>query len=90
MLYAYSPRGMGACSIFFEIERLKICFVWNGDHISMRQIKTEESKVLTFSDEHAFFTLIEERLEQQGFELLDTLSPLDQPSTLADAAWKNL
>lgn len=48
----------------------------DGGEVSMRQHETKESKILTVKDEHSFFSLIEERLEQQGFELLDTYTPL--------------
>ncbi|MBN1223603.1 MAG: hypothetical protein JXB23_10155 [Candidatus Aminicenantes bacterium] len=38
----------------------------------MQKSEKDESKVMTVRDERAFFSLIEERLERQGFELLDT------------------
>jgi len=44
----------------------------------MKQPKATESKILTVKDEDIFFALIEERMEQQGFELLDTFAPLPQ------------
>ena len=52
--------------------------------VSMKQTKAEELKVITVEDEHVFFALIEERLERQGFELLDTFSPLPQRETSAE------
>jgi len=45
---------------------------------SMKQPKAAELKILMVRDEDIFFSLIEERMEQQGFELLDTISPLAQ------------
>ena len=48
----------------------------DGGEILMKQPETKESKILTVKDEHIFFSLIEERMEQQGFELLDTFNPL--------------
>jgi len=45
---------------------------------SMKQPKATEPEILTVKDEDIFFSLIEERMEQQGFELLDTISPLAQ------------
>jgi len=48
----------------------------DGGEVSMRQQETKESKILTVKDEHSFFSLIEEHMEQQGFELLDTYTPL--------------
>ena len=50
----------------------------------MRQTKTEKSKILTVKDEHIFFTLIEEHLEQQGFELLETFTPAAQRTDSAE------
>jgi len=44
----------------------------------MKQPKATEPEILTVKDEDIFFSLIEERMEQQGFELLDTISPLAQ------------
>ncbi|MFC2166303.1 hypothetical protein ACFLT2_15065 [Acidobacteriota bacterium] len=52
----------------------------------MRQSETKESKILTVKDEHIFFSLLEERLEQQGFELLDTFNPLARSLTPAELA----
>jgi hypothetical protein len=50
--------------------------------VSMTQTKAQESKILTVGDEHTFFSLIEERLEQQGFELLDTFnSPVQRTAS---------
>ena len=56
----------------------------DGGEVSMRQTKAEESKMLTVKDEHIFFTLIEEHLEQQGFELLETFTPAAQRINSAD------
>jgi hypothetical protein len=47
----------------------------DGGEILMKQPETKEPKILTVKDEHIFFSLIEERMEQQGFELLDTFTP---------------
>jgi len=50
----------------------------DGGEVSMKQPKATESKILTVKDEDIFFALIEERMEQQGFELLNTFAPLPQ------------
>jgi hypothetical protein len=47
----------------------------DGGEVVMRQQEEKESKILTVKDEHRFFSLLEERMEQQGFELFDTYTP---------------
>lgn len=37
-----------------------------------RQIETQEGKVLTLKDERDFYSLIDQRLKQQGFEVVET------------------
>jgi len=37
-----------------------------------RQIETQEGKVLKLKDERDFYSLIDQRLKQQGFEVVDT------------------
>ncbi|TET71076.1 MAG: hypothetical protein E3J56_07115 [Candidatus Aminicenantes bacterium] len=37
-----------------------------------RQIETQEGKVLKLKDERDFYSLIDRRLKQQGFEVVET------------------
>lgn len=37
-----------------------------------RQIETQEGKVLKLKDERDFYSLIDQRLKQQGFEVVET------------------
>lgn len=60
----------------FYYRATKVLPCLDGGEALMRQPETKESKILTVKDEHIFFSLIEERMEQQGFELLDTFIPL--------------
>jgi hypothetical protein len=48
--------------------------------------EAKESRILTVKDENIFFSLIEERLEQQGFELLDTFPPMSRVMAPAELA----
>ena len=56
----------------------------DGGEVLMRQPKAKESKILTVKDENIFFSLIEEHMEQQGFELLNTFTPLVQSMAPAE------
>lgn len=49
----------------------------------MQKKENKEFGVLTVKDEKAFFSLIEERLEKQGFQLLDTFSQPSRQVSLA-------
>jgi len=49
----------------------------------MQTLEKDESKIVTVKDEKTFFSLIEERLERQGYVLLDTFDQSSQQAELA-------
>jgi hypothetical protein len=54
-----------------------------GSEALMQKKEKKEFEVLTVKDEKAFFTLIEERLEEQGFQLVDTFNRSSRQESLA-------
>jgi len=43
-------------------------------------METKGSKILMVKDEKEFYSLIEERMEEQGFEVFETFPPLSRES----------
>jgi len=54
-----------------------------GSEALMQTLEKDESKIVTVKDEKTFFSLIEERLERQGYVLLDTFDQSSQQAELA-------
>jgi len=54
-----------------------------GSEALMQKKEKKEFEMLTVKDEKAFFSLIEERMERQGFKLLDTFTRPSQQVSLA-------
>jgi len=54
-----------------------------GSEALMQKKEKKEFEMLKVKDERAFFSLIEERLEGQGFKLLDTFNRPSQQTSLA-------
>jgi len=44
------------------------------------QLETKGSNILMVKDEKEFYSLIEERMEEQGFEVFETYPPLSRES----------
>jgi hypothetical protein len=49
------------------------------------KLEAEDQSIIKMKDEMDFFTLIENKLEQQGFEVLETLPPDDNSRDKSNA-----
>lgn len=53
-----------------------------------RQIETQEGKVLKLKDERDFYSLIDQRLEQQGFEVVETFVHLSEENNYREPSFQ--
>lgn len=53
-----------------------------------RQIETQEGKVLKLKDERDFYSLIDRRLEQQGFEVVETFVYLSEEKNYGEPSFQ--
>jgi len=53
-----------------------------------RQIETQEGKVLKLKDERDFYSLIDRRLEQQGFEVVETFVHLSEEKNYGEPSFQ--
>lgn len=53
-----------------------------------RQIETQEGKVLKLKDERDFYSLIDQRLKQQGFEVVETFVHLSGENTYREPSFQ--
>jgi CheY-like chemotaxis protein len=58
-----------------------MCFEHGGFALK-EQKESKGSKILWVKDEKEFYSLIEERLEDQGFEVFETSPPVSRESNL--------
>ncbi len=62
-------------SIFFGFGRLTFLPERGEGNSEGEKMEAKVNRVITLKSEIDFFDLIEKRLEQQGFEVLETLTP---------------
>lgn len=53
-----------------------------------RQIETQEGKVLKLKDERDFYSLIDRRLKQQGFEVVETFVHLSRENNYREPSFQ--
>ncbi len=64
----------GESSIFYDSPRLIVC-LRDGGFVLKEQKEAKGSKILLVMDEKEFYSLIEERMEEKGFEVFETSPP---------------
>jgi hypothetical protein len=75
MTRAWRQRKLKCISIFFGFGRLIFLPARREGNSVGEKMEAKVSRVITLKSEIDFYDLIEKRLEQQGFEVLETLTP---------------